>query len=62
MSDPLKPELPLLMKLGSIVVHVEEMLSPQGHEIDRRTILSLLSDDEVQQWIRAMGVYMPVKR
>jgi hypothetical protein len=34
MSDPLKPDLPLLMKLGSIIVHTEEMISPKGHPVD----------------------------
>lgn len=60
--DPLRPTLPLLMKLGSIVVHAEEMLSPKGHHFDKETILSLLSDKQVQDWIKDMDVYMPVKR
>lgn len=62
MTDPLKPSLGLLTKLGSIAVHAEEMLSPKGHPLDREALKSVLSGVEVQQWIKDMGVYMPVKR
>jgi hypothetical protein len=62
MADPLKPDLPLLMKLGSIVVHVDELLSAQGHDYDRQAIAVLLSNEDVRQWIKQMGVYLPVKR
>lgn len=62
MSDPLKPSLTLLTKLGSIAVHAEEMLSPKGHTVDRHALQTLLTDVEVQKWIKDMGVYMPVKR
>lgn len=60
--DPLKPELSLLSKLGSIAVHSGEMLSAKGHVFDRTALEGLLRDWEVQEWIKAMGVYMPVKR
>ena len=59
--DPLTPDLTTLCKLGSIVVHVEEMLST-GHAFDRAALQSLLIDPEVQRWIKAMGVYVPLKR
>jgi hypothetical protein len=62
MSDPLKPALPLLMKLGSIVIHAEEMLSPQGHPVDVDTLRALVANEDVQQWIADMGVYLPLKR
>jgi|HubBroStandDraft_2_1064218.scaffolds.fasta_scaffold294252_1 hypothetical protein len=52
----------LLIKLGSIAVHTEELLSPDGREADRLTILSLLSDPDVQAWIKEMGVLLPLKR
>lgn len=61
-ADPLKPEMGLLMKLGSIIVHTEEMLSPSGHPVDKAALQSLLDDVEVRQWIRHMGVYLPLKR
>jgi hypothetical protein len=62
MSEPENPSLSLLCKLGSIVVHAEEMLSGSGHPFDRIAIVTLLEDTEVQQWIEAMGVYLPQKR
>lgn len=61
-NDPLKPSLSLLSKLGSIVVHADEALSPKGHEYDRLAIRSLIGDPEIQQWIADMGVYLPKKR
>jgi hypothetical protein len=62
MIDTLKPNVSLLLKLGSIAVHAEEMLSPSGHPFDRVALESLLSDPEVRQWVSDMGVYLPAKR
>jgi hypothetical protein len=62
MADELKPGLSLLVKLGSIAVHVEEMLGTTGHTFDRYALKTLLDDAEVKQWIKDMGVYMPIKR
>jgi hypothetical protein len=62
MSDPLKPSVALLSKIGSIVVHAEEMLSAKGHEYDRQAILSGLQDPELREWIKAMGAFLPQKR
>lgn len=62
MSNPLKPDLSLLCKLGSIAIHVEEMLSEKGHGFDRIALQGCLKDREVQEWLKAMGVYLPLKR
>lgn len=64
MSDALKPPVTLLVKLGSIAVHVEELLSPAGHDYDREAIKSLLADPEIKDWIAAMDkmAFMPKKR
>lgn len=61
-SDPLKPSLSLLAKIGSIVVHVDESLAAGGHALDVEAIKSLLTDAEVRSWIESMGVYLPRKR
>lgn len=61
-TDPLRPELGLLVKIGSVVVHVEEMLSSKGHAVDRDALGTLLEDKEVKQWIKDMGVFLPLKR
>lgn len=41
-TDPLKPSCGLLVKLGSIAVHVDEMISGKGHVFDKVAIKSLL--------------------
>ncbi len=62
-------ELPitLLAKLGSIAVHADELLSPsaaavRGHEHDKIAIRGLIDDPEVQEWLKTMTVFLPVKR
>ena len=61
-SNPLTPSLSLLAKLGSIVVHVEEARSAYAHKFDWYSTEALLADQEVQEWIKAMGAYLPKKR
>ena len=54
----------LLVKLGSIAVHTEEYLSPNGHDADQVAITSLLTDPEVANWLKAMHKLslLPLKR
>jgi len=64
MSTLYNPELPVLVKLGSIAVHVEEMLSDDGHAFDREAIRTLLAQPDLQHWLNGMKTMclMPVKR
>jgi len=64
MSDPLKPSVALLAKIGSICQHVDEHSSASGHEFDIITARQLLSDPEVSQWLDAMDklALIPRKR
>jgi len=64
MSDPFKPSPALLCKLGSVVVHVEEMRSPDGHAFDTIALDGLLKDPEVVQWLARMNAMamLPRKR
>jgi hypothetical protein len=62
MSDPLHPSASLLCKLGSIVVHYEELNSLDGHPIDKSTIDSLRRDPEVEEWFTEMKSFLPAKR
>ena len=64
MSDPLKPAPALLIKIGSMVVHLEEMLSSKGHEFDKHALDTLTNDPEVREWFAAMTkmAFLPVKR
>lgn len=61
---PLKPSATLLIKLGSIIVHLEEYTSPNGHPLDKHTADQLLADKEVSEWLAAMTkmAFLPVKR
>lgn len=63
-SDPLVPNLSLLVKLGSIAVHAEELLSPGGHAFDRTALDQLLTDPEIQRWRTQMDklAMLPKKR
>lgn len=64
-ADPfLLPPLPVLMKLGSIVVHADEFTSPGGHEFDLTALRNLLADGDVRAWVDGMTRkgYLPVKR
>lgn len=70
MSDEIKrtgmlaPELTLLVKIGSIAVHADEMLSSDGHAFDRIALQSLLTDPEVVAWLNKMdaAAMVPKKR
>ena len=62
--DALKPPATLLVKLGSALVHMEELHSPGGHEFDMAALNSLLNDDEVLGWLAEMEkmALLPLKR
>lgn len=63
MSTPMKPNQGLLMKLGSIIVHLEEYIETDIHT-DLKAAQSLISDAEVVTWLREMTAkgLLPVKR
>lgn len=54
----------LLLKLASIAVHAEELLSPDGREADRQAILGLLADPEVRKFLddKINAALLPLKR
>jgi hypothetical protein len=47
----LSPSPSLLVKLGSIARHTEELLSDDGHAFDRAALNGLLTDPEVVEWM-----------
>lgn len=63
-SGALAPPATVLIKLGSLAVHADELLSPSGHEIDTSAIKGLLADPEVRDWLKEMDkmAFLPVKR
>ena len=62
--DPLRPSVDVLCKLGSIIVHADELLSPDGHPVDREALQSAMSDPAVKEWLDSMGAMalVPLKR
>lgn len=54
MSDPFKPTVALLAKLGSIAQHIDEASAADGHAFDWVAIRSLLADPEVSAWLDKM--------
>ena len=64
MGNVLAPDSATLCKLGSIIVHVEELLSPFGHQFDKAALDQLLRDPDVVQWLKGMRTLalVPEKR
>jgi len=64
MNDPLKPKLDVLIKLGSIAVHVDEAISLKGHAFDVIALEGLLKDKDIINWIKEMDkmALLPKKR
>lgn len=64
MKDALNPSPALLAKIGSIIVHAEELLSDDGHAFDRVAMQNLLSDPDVAAWLGGMNAMalLPRKR
>lgn len=64
-TSPFQPSASLLVKLGSLVVHYEEMTSPKGRpDFDKPAIDTLRNDPEVVAWFAEMTkmAMLPVKR
>lgn len=63
-SWALKPSAVILIKLGSIAVHAEEMLSGKGHHFDVEVLKALLNDSDVKTWLAEMDklALLPQKR
>lgn len=49
--DALNPSLTVIIKLGSIARHAEEVISPGVHPLDAVAIQGLLEDPEVVEWM-----------
>lgn len=63
-NDITHPAISLLCKLGSIAVHAEEFVSPDGHHFDLTALRGLMADPEVAEWLKGMqaAAFLPVKR
>ena len=63
-DNPLKPSASLLIKLGSVIIHQEEMMSKKGHQFDKAALDTVRNDPEVIEWLATMTqmAFLPVKR
>lgn len=63
-ESPLTPTASLLVKLGSIIVHYQEAISPTGHHFDKAALDGLMNDQEVKEWLKSMDSLslLPKKR
>lgn len=57
-------KLSLLVKLASLAVHTDELLSVGGHNFDKVAIISILADQEVSEFMADLKkqALLPVKR
>lgn len=62
--DPLNPPAHVLIKLGSIIVHMEEKDSARGHWMDQSALDTVRNDPAVIEWMDKMTkmAFLPVKR
>ncbi len=60
----LSPSASVLIKLGSLAIHVEEGMGPRGHPYDVVAIQGILADPELQEWLKEMDsmALLPLKR
>lgn len=63
-NNPLEPSTSLLVKLGSIAVHTQELMAPGRHEYDISALGTLFQDADVIEWIASMDkmAFLPKKR
>jgi hypothetical protein len=63
-KECLKPSAGILIKLGSIYVHIDEAMSKKGHNFDVLALKQLLEDPELKEWIKQMDALalIPKKR
>ena len=63
-NNPLKPSVSLLAKLGSLITHADEFMSPNGHPFDKAEFEQLLGNTEVLEWLTNMDKmgFLPKKR
>lgn len=60
----LQPSMAVLVALGSLAIHIEEYLSPDGHPNDKIAIESLLAGGELRAFLAEMDklAFLPRKR
>jgi hypothetical protein len=62
LEKALHPSQELMQKIGAIVVHALEWISPGGMTLDQQQVHVLLNDPEVRRWLLDMGPLVPLPR
>jgi hypothetical protein len=58
-----EPSATVAVKLGSIVVHLNELARAGGHELDLHSAKALAQDEDVLAWAREFDpAFLPVMR
>lgn len=58
-ADVTNPPIRLLAKIGSIIVHADELTGKHGSKVDAEAIRNLLDDGEICDWLRGLEVQYP---
>jgi len=60
----LHPTISVAVKLASIAVHADELISSNGHSVDVQAIRSLLADEELRAYLEILRplALLPVMR
>lgn len=65
-NNPLKPSATLLIKLGSAMIHAEELIETKydisSRIFDEAAFNTVAQDPEVVEWVKQMGPMLPRKR
>lgn len=64
MEIPTITDPQLLVKVGSIIIHIQEMLSPTGHAFDAQVLKQMVYENDVVEWLIKMDALalLPKKR
>lgn len=62
--DPMRPSPSLLIKIGSAMIHAEELIETKMKHaaFDIPAFETVSKDPEVVEWKKAMGAFLPRKR
>jgi hypothetical protein len=52
----------LASKIASVIVHADELFSPDGRNLDKIPLKQALNEPDVKAWIKSLGPLAPVKR
>jgi hypothetical protein len=62
--NPLAPDVQTLVLLGSALIHAEEYMSENGHDVDKIAFDDVMNNPKVKAWVEQMNglAMLPLKR